>query len=425
MRIKLQALTEHIHGFLLILGITAFLSCLIFPSHYLFYFFHSFLLLIPFAVTAYGQEKIKHFVSYFIIGIACAILLFFIGSNFWEKLYFLILSVAIMLIRIPSRLQKTDDYEIVDENVIESGGLFDSPSTGFLGYFVLLFFIALLLKRNDLQTILYWITFAWLTDFLVYTNLKSLNRYLYSRRNIANLPGKQIISTNRALMIAFSILALVVMLVVPLLPLDHIVYSIGIAIRDFLRWIFSHFSSEEQTVIETAAESLATSGQSAMFGDVKPTPAWLKMLYDILFAAILFVVSAGALVGIGYTILMLVHRFYKPSAVTGDIQEFINEETESTFLQDSEKKERDSLFSMLFNPNTTIRKKFKKQIQQGSHLNKKAGNFIPVSLTPLELEQYAKLPDDERTHLLHALYEKARYSKEGCTKDDVASFKKS
>ena len=57
MRIKLQALTEHIHGFLLILGITAFLSCLIFPSHYLFYFFHSFLLLIPFAVTAYGQEK--------------------------------------------------------------------------------------------------------------------------------------------------------------------------------------------------------------------------------------------------------------------------------------------------------------------------------------------------------------------------------
>ena len=80
---------------------------------------------------------------------------------------------------------------------------------------------------------------------------------------------------------------------------------------------------------------------------------------------------------------------------------------------------------MLFNPNTTIRKKFKKQIQQGSHLNKKAGNSIPVSLTPLELEQYAKLPDDERTHLLHALYEKARYSKEGCTKDDVASFKKS
>ena len=57
MRIKLQALTEHIHGFLLILGITAFLSCLIFPSHYLFYFFHSFLLLIPFAVLLMARKK--------------------------------------------------------------------------------------------------------------------------------------------------------------------------------------------------------------------------------------------------------------------------------------------------------------------------------------------------------------------------------
>ena len=121
---------------------------------------------------------------------------------------------------------------------------------------------------------------------------------------------------------------------------------------------------------------------------------------------------------------MLVHRFYKPAAVTGDIQEFINEETESTFLQDSQKNERDSLFSRLFHPNTTIRKRFKKQIQMGIHSDKKTSNSIPVSLTPLELEQYAKLPDDERTQLLHALYEKARYSKEGCTKEDVASLRK-
>ena len=39
MRIKLQALTEHIHGFLLILGITAFLSCLIFTYSTFFTFF--------------------------------------------------------------------------------------------------------------------------------------------------------------------------------------------------------------------------------------------------------------------------------------------------------------------------------------------------------------------------------------------------
>ena len=39
MRIKLQALTEHIHGFLLILGITAFLSFLIIYSTFFTVFF--------------------------------------------------------------------------------------------------------------------------------------------------------------------------------------------------------------------------------------------------------------------------------------------------------------------------------------------------------------------------------------------------
>lgn len=424
MRIKLQTLTEHLHGFLLILGITAFLSCMIFPSKYQFYFFHSFLLVIPFAVTAWGQKKLKHLFSYLLVGLVSSALIFVLGAHFFERLYLSIISVIIMLVRIPPRLNKTDDYEIVDENVTDSGGLLDSPSAGFLGYFVLLFFVAALLKETKLQNIIYWVTFAWIADFLIYTNLNSLNSYLYSRRGIANLPGKQIISTNRALMIVFSILALIIMLIVPLIPLDHIVSSIGIAIRDFLRWIFSHFSAEEQTVVETVAESLAPSGQMSMIDEVKATPAWLKMLYDILFGIIAFVVSAGVLVGIGYAILLLVHRFYKPTSATGDMQEFIDEETESSFLQDTEKREKESFFSQLFHPNASIRKYFKKRIQKANASNKKNGAIIPSSLTPEELEKYAGLPDEERTKLLLTLYEKARYSKEGCTKEDVALLKK-
>lgn len=424
MRTKVQALTQHLHGFLLILGITAFLSCIMFPSEYLFYFFHSFLLLIPFCVTAWGQKKIKHLVSYLAAGTACAALLFFLGVHFFEKLYLLVISVLIMLTRIPPRLNKTDDYEIVDDNVVDSGGLLDSPGAGFLGYFILLFFVCLLLKKTQPQELIYWLTFVYLANLLVYINLKGLNGYLYSRRTIANLPGRQIVSTNRALMIVFSALTLIVMLVIPLIPLDQIVSSIGIALRDFLRWIFSHFSAEEQTVIETVAESLEAATQSPMLGEVDSTPAWLKMLYDIIFAVIVFVVSAGALAGIFYAVLLLIHRFYRPTAVSGDMQEFIDDETDASFLSESEKKKKDSFLSQLFHPNAVIRKRFKKQIKKGNASGKKAGSPIPGSLTPAELEQYANLPDDERTRLLHELYEKARYSKDGCTKEDAAALKK-
>lgn len=39
--------------------------------------------------------------------------------------------------------------------------------------------------------------------------------------------------------------------------------------------------------------------------------------------------------------------------------------------------------------------------------------------TPSELEAKAKLARNESTEKLHTLYEKARYSKEGCTKEEA------
>ena len=44
--------------------------------------------------------------------------------------------------------------------------------------------------------------------------------------------------------------------------------------------------------------------------------------------------------------------------------------------------------------------------------------------TEAEWKRYEEAKE-QASKQLNALYEKARYSKEGCTKDDVASFKKS
>ena len=76
------------------------------------------------------------------------------------------------------------------------------------------------------------------------------------------------------------------------------------------------------------------------------------------------------------------------------------------------------LFS--FHPNAYIRKKYKKTIQKGS----KSNSDIPTSYTPTELEHYANLDETNETTTLHNLYEKARYSKQGCTKEDAALIKK-
>lgn len=410
MRIKLQHLTEHLHGFLLILGITAFLASIIFPSEYLIYFFHSFILLIPFCTTAWAQKHVKHLLSYLLLGLAGTAAVFLLGMNFFEQLYLTVLAAVIMLARIPSRLH-------------DSPGLLDAPGPGFLGYFVLLFFVALLLKQEAPQTLVYWLTFVYLADYLLFLNLTHLNGYLHSRRDSANLPGHQIVSTNRALMTLFFVLVILFMLVLPLVPLDRVVSAIGIALRDFLRWIFSHFSEEEQAIMETAAQTLAAEAQTEGFAETAATPAWLQMLYDILFGVITFVVCTAAIAGLIYAIILLFHRFYRPMAENGDTQEFIDEKADDLFIREQKDKKREPFLSSLFHPSMIVRRRFKKQIRKGTASGTKGAVSIPEPLTPSELEEYAGLPDSEETRRLHELYEKARYSREGCTKEEAASLK--
>ena len=111
-------------------------------------------------------------------------------------------------------------------------------------------------------------------------------------------------------------------------------------------------------------------------------------------------------------------RFYQPPHENEDQQEFIKEEHH--FITRIRPQKDDSSLWFSFHPNAYIRKKYKKTIQKGS----KSNSDIPTSYTPTELEHYANLDETNETTTLHNLYEKARYSKQGCTKEDAALIKK-
>ena len=75
-------------------------------------------------------------------------------------------------------------------------------------------------------------------------------------------------------------------------------------------------------------------------------------------------------------------------------------------------READSFFS----PNKKIRRLYKKTIQ-------KADKIRPIGTeTPAELEEKAGLSKDFKMQKLHTYYEKARYSKDGCTKEEADKF---
>lgn len=67
-------------------------------------------------------------------------------------------------------------------------------------------------------------------------------------------------------------------------------------------------------------------------------------------------------------------------------------------------------------PNMRIRRKYKKTI-------KKAGKYQPTGAeTPAELEERNELSGDGMRRL-HDGYEKARYSREGCTKEEAEALR--
>lgn len=98
--------------------------------------------------------------------------------------------------------------------------------------------------------------------------------------------------------------------------------------------------------------------------------------------------------------------------------EFIRDNTSEEYIylgeKHSQKQDR-----KLASVNELIRRKYKKKIKEG--LNKK----VPLWATPEELESLAGWEQRGKDKELHRLYEKARYSKEGCQMEELDRYNNS
>lgn len=117
-------------------------------------------------------------------------------------------------------------------------------------------------------------------------------------------------------------------------------------------------------------------------------------------------------------VLFLIYSVYcylkRDKKDEGDIVEFIKEAEKkekivSRVIQE-EKKEKDS------SPNAVIRRLYKKKIKAGIK------GKIPFWASPTELEIMAQWQESVSEKELHLLYEKARYSKEGCLKEELNRY---
>jgi hypothetical protein len=142
-------------------------------------------------------------------------------------------------------------------------------------------------------------------------------------------------------------------------------------------------------------------------GEVHEPPEWLIKLMDVL----LVVIFAALAIGVILAIVQAIRYAMKNFAVCDEDEIiFLEDETsDAAETAGSSKPRGDGIFSI----NRQIRRRYKKTIR-------KATSGIPDHwATPSELEAHAGLADSDGMPVLHEVYEKARYSRDGATREDA------
>jgi len=385
-----------------------------------------FFLLIPVILSWYGVMKLKYLILYLLASLLGSsayaafngLLGFAMGINIYLTAGFsLLCSLFIFLIRGYGRIKKgqvqkmlkelpSADLARVDYGELEVPVFLDTPSPLHWIYFALHYLAGAVLKLS-----LYWHTIFYLFLFdvflcFIYQFAGSFYDFLREHSGSANLPVK---TMEKVVKIIFGI-ACVVLLA---FTLPSLFYG---------KEPLSTLTFEEKEPLEkwtpepepVAPKEEMTDWRELLTGDEEPRepPKWLVFLSQIIFYLVC-VGTMGAILAAIYRACRRAGKFF--ASETEDEIRFL----EKGFSDQQERlKKRKLPWPGNASANMRIRKYYKKMLRRGFK------NQPEGSETPVELENMAGFPDGEGREFLHGCYEKARYSPEGCTAEDVARLKK-
>lgn len=285
----------------------------------------------------------------------------------------------------------------------EIDSILTEPSYYHFVYFTVLYLIGMFLHFT---TCLYVMFAMVLLDVFVVVGhhyCDALYQYVCQSQKVANLPLKTMRNIHRIIGIFGAFV-----LVLALLPSILFGHEFDIRLKPM------EPVESTEIVQQTNTESMENGGGNPLedldTGPMFEPPEWLLTLCKILGYVIL--------VGIAFIILGQIIRNVRRHG-----QDFaVEQEDEIIFLKPAENEHKESLFTRLrsghrLSASQQIRRRYRNTI-------KRTTKGLPSNwATPSELEQAASLPDNVATAHLHDCYEKARYSKDGCSNEELRSLR--
>ena len=230
------------------------------------------------------------------------------------------------------------------------------------------------------------------------------------------------IRKNNGVMLGISLgVTIVLMFLCTLLDYGkELLSAIRSAMVRFLTWLFSHFDFETPVEEEIRAEEVMSGGRGQLLPDDYVDDSIWHKIWDVLF----WVVAAAVTILFIFVIIKLIKEFYKLFNNSGkgirdrlsrDKREFLNPLSEKNDgAGESRSKGRMGLRERLTRRGN-IRAMFIKYIQKGRGFADIRKGFTPSQMESVSLGKEADA---------YRIYEKARYSSEEISADDVDNMKK-
>lgn len=302
--------------------------------------------------------------------------------------------------------------------------LLDRPvaAEGFL--FVVAYILALLSDAGyGYQFFLYFLSVSFLLLYFYWKNHYTLQAFVKANGGGSADREKQVEQVSKQSMMPFlaGVLMLSLLVWIPMgsqVLADKLSESYSEAVDGVTEWFADMEMTFEDTeggtgqeeeqgdhILPVAREEVATKQEDA------------SESVDVL--GVIIEVILYAMVGLMIWLLFLILRRLSQEATNRNRNE-VQQEYEMTITEESNRLERKKVRRQKARPEEAesqkIRRIYRDEVQQGLSQAKK--QVIYEALTPTELEAQAGLSEREQTAELHRLYEKARYGKEPCTKEE-------
>lgn len=362
------------------------LAALFFNNHSsAYYLTEGLLTVIPIGILDISSRRCKYLWQYlFTAGIVC------VTAFFVTDYYIIAVSLVIMAVaRLVSRVRTT-----------EKDLVFDRPYLMAPVVFIVPFFLSGIYERPVIQLASLCFVALYFVLWFTYMGLGRLEDYVEINRSMWNFPKKRILKTGTAILLCSAVFLLA--LALPSLILNFSFTKINMdpkAVR----------AAVQQTEAPTVADN-APDFRTLLPG-TKQLPPQLSAFLQILGNVVLTLVLVFVALLILYGIYRLTKEFRGTVREKNDLIESTADMPE--FFRTSLGKNRKKNLRFLdFSPNATARKKYIRAV-------KGAKKALPEEwLSPSEIEEQAGM----NRPALHDVYEKARYSQAGVTRDDLENL---